>query len=268
MRDGLEARRMATAVLGPPAAAAVPDHPPFQQVWQYAGLLGHPTPPAGGPVKKVVRLLRRFVKKLMNPWLDHQTRFNHTLLTELQAVVRPPAPPPLTDVYDTIRRLQDRLNECHHKVEQALLGAAAASRPADGADAAEDVFIQTRMPDPPGTALVLADNALTPAVLKAVGFTVLTASAADLAALPLKAGAFRVVLALGRGGPDDASLWSANAWATRAAVLELLGPSGRVFGSIRDAAPPTADALAKLCDPLRLIDHTTTDSGAVWAAGA
>lgn len=213
LRGGLESRRMTPAVTAPPPPPPVPAEAPFHHVWQYAGLLGHPAPPAGGPIKMLVRLARRVLKKFLNPWLDLQTKYNHALLAELQARSQPAPPPaaPPADLYALLRRLQDRLNECHHKIETLSAGRAGeADRKPQPADALEDVFIQTRMPDPPGAALVLGDNAYTPGVLEAVGYTVLHAPAADLAALPLKAGAFRVVLALGHGGTES-SLWAAGA---------------------------------------------------------
>jgi hypothetical protein len=251
VRAGLDARRVAA---DPPPA---PPGLPFESVTPLAGLRGHPAPPSGGLLGRGVRLARQLVKRLIAPWLDQQTRFNHALLAELQARFQFS---PTVELHDFVRRLQDRVNEYALRVER-LSGASSGERPPPAPDAVEDVFVQTRLPAPPGTAVVLSDGAVgpTPAVLAAIGFSVLHATAADLAALPLHPASVRVVLALGCEG-----VWAPDGRTVRAAVAAALTPGGRVFGSRRAGGGPAAEG----CAPLRLTDHTHADGVTVWAAEA
>src|SRR5690242_8559246 len=79
MRNGLEARRQAQVPQAPPDLPPPPVGDPIAPLWPLTGLLGHPATAKPGPAGRAIRLARRAVKKLMNPWLDHQTRFNHAL---------------------------------------------------------------------------------------------------------------------------------------------------------------------------------------------
>jgi SAM-dependent methyltransferase len=102
MRAGLEARRFPPA-RAPAAlpAAAVPDVRPWLELLAaaacpdvrarlgpVAGLLGHPAPAPRGPLRGFLRLLRRAAKKLFNPWLEVQTRFNHGAIESLESCAR------------------------------------------------------------------------------------------------------------------------------------------------------------------------------------
>src|SRR5688572_8767484 len=82
MRDGLESRRIAQVSPAPVEAPVTTD--PTAGLWPLVGLIGHPVPFKPGMKGKALRLARRVVKKLLGPWLDHQTRFNHALTTALQ----------------------------------------------------------------------------------------------------------------------------------------------------------------------------------------
>lgn len=276
-RDGLESRRQVAAIQAPPDLPSPPGGDPVAPLWPLAGLLGHPagaaTPGLGG---KAVRLARRAVKKLINPWLDHQTRFNHQLTATLQAQ--------LAEVYrhlqlvtwrlnevtrgqpPLLHALEGRVNECFYEVSRLRTGDPGAAVEVDAAWAAEETFLQTRMPDPPGRALVLAADGVAPPTLAAFGYSVLTASPADAADLPLQDGSLRLAVALDRGGPDARSVWSADGRPAREALARLLTRHGRAVGSVRDAAATIDADVARLCAPLRVVEVSRADGVVIWAA--
>jgi hypothetical protein len=213
-------------------------------------------------------MLRRVVRKLTAPWLDFQTRFNHSLLAELQAIDLPGQDQAIHELHQRLESLQDRVSECHYKVESFLarLPVPAASHPQQVA--ALNGFVPTRIPQPPGHALVLSGGVAAVGILRGIGYTVLQAPAAEVYDLPLKSGAFRVILALGSAEDKQVSLWSPGGAAARAAVARLLAPSGRVFGSVRSVHNVGAAVVSGATAPLRVVDHQETDGLAVWAAEA
>jgi hypothetical protein len=265
LREGLEARRM----LSPPSrtgSESTRPGPSFDSLWPLAGLLGHPVPSASGIASKVVRLLRRVARKLMAPWHEIQTRFNHALLSELQAIDLAGRDRTVQELIRRIEELQGRVNECHYKIESSLARPPVLAQSNPEVEAAESVFVQTRMPEPPGHALVLSGGPTTVRVLKDIGYTVLHAPVADMYDLPLQAGAFRIILALDPAENERSLLWSPNGAAARAAVSRLLAPTGRVFGSIRIMYASGLAALSRTAAPLRIVDHMATNGVTIWAA--
>lgn len=279
-RGGLESRRQ---VVAPPVRPDLPPAPggdPMAALWPLAGLLGHPVgaakPGLGG---KVIRFLRRVAKKLINPWLDHQTQFNHQLTATLQAQ--------FAEVFQHLQILNARLNEmsraeptqlhalaarvneCHFEVSRLRTVGLESSTGIDEAWAAEETFLQTRMPDPPGRALVLATDGVAPPTLAAFGYSVLIASPADVVDLPLKDGSLQLVVALDRNGTETRSIWSASGKPAREALARMLGRYGRVIGSVRVAATvPTDVEVARLCSPLRVVEVSRRSGAVVWTATA
>lgn len=204
----------------------------------------------------------------MAPWLDFQTRFNHGLLTELQAIDLPGRDRAVQELARRLELVHDRLGECHYKVESILARPPAPASSDPAAEAAEIIFIQSRMPEPPGHALVLSGGEAAAEVLKEIGYTVLQAPAAEVYDLPLQAGAFRVILALGSADCERSPVWSPGGAAARAAVARLLAPNGRAFGSIRYASTGGLSVLNRASAPLRVVDHLEADDVAVWSAEA
>src|SRR5262245_51496864 len=90
MRNGLEARRFfrkpAEAPLPPIPHFELPDGSLLPKLIEFGGVVGMPAPSHGGLKGRVVRLARKITKKLMNPWFDRQTRFNHTTYDHLQLI--------------------------------------------------------------------------------------------------------------------------------------------------------------------------------------
>jgi SAM-dependent methyltransferase len=102
IRAGLEMRRFQQMrVAAMPAPATVPDVRPLleplsevvrsdarAQLQPLAGLVNHPAAARPGKISGVIRLLRRALKKFMNPWLDVQTRFNQGAIDALESSSR------------------------------------------------------------------------------------------------------------------------------------------------------------------------------------
>lgn len=278
-RGGLESRRQ---VLAPPVRPDLPPAPggdPIAPLWPLTGLLGHSAGAKPGLRGKVIRFLRRVVKKLINPWLDHQTQFNHQLAAILQTQ--------FAEVFQhlqilnarlnevsraeptQLQALEARVNECHYEIARSRTEGLASSTGLDEAWAAEETFLQTRMPDPPGRALVLATDGVAPPTLAAFGYSVLIASPADVVDLPLKDGSLQLVVALDRTGAETRTIWSASGKPAREALARLLGRYGRVIGSVRVAATVPTDAeVARLCTPLRVVEVSRRSGAVVWAATA
>jgi hypothetical protein len=202
----------------------------------------------------------------MNPWLDHQTHFNHQLVDELQARFRFS---PEVELHDFVHRLQDRINEQAHKLELLTTTRSAIRSPLTSDESLIDVFLQTRLPDPPGSALVLADidTPTSSAVLASVGYAVLRATSTNLSSLPLKPMSFRVVTAWHTHLTAGVDVWESGEWATRAVLSELLSPGGRVFGSRNSNGESlSSDTIAKMCDPLRVVETYRQGGVTFWMA--
>jgi SAM-dependent methyltransferase len=102
IRAGLEMRRFQQMrVAAMPAPATVPEIRPVleplsevvrsdarAQLQPLAGLVNHPAAARPGKISGVIRLMRRALKKFMNPWLDVQTRFNQGAIDALESSSR------------------------------------------------------------------------------------------------------------------------------------------------------------------------------------
>lgn len=209
MRQGLEARRFfrkpAEAPLPPIPHFELPDGSLLPKLLDLGGVIGAPAPAHGGVKGRVVRLARKVVKKLMNPWLDRQTRFNHTTYDHLQVI----------NIYlghlaakmdtqnEVARRLlaelaasrqatataHARMSEFFREVYQLRQALAAAGGPSpdglfptapppiDPVHVVEGLFLHTRLAPPPGRALVVSPVGLHALDLASLGYQVVLAGA-------------------------------------------------------------------------------------------
>ena len=103
LREGRQNRRFQP--VPPPPIDPLPGPTPvdvYGPLYQHSGLMGHPAPKAHG-LRRLKRVMQRFVKGLLKPWLELQTRFNHTTtgtVAELHA-----------RLHEHSQRLTERLNE-------------------------------------------------------------------------------------------------------------------------------------------------------------
>ena len=98
LREGRQIRRIMPALPPLPVDPVYVDvHGPMLGV---AGVLGHPAPPAGG-LRKIKRYIQRLMKKMLNPWWDLQTRFNH-------------------ETTDTLSKVHIRTHEHGHRLNELL----------------------------------------------------------------------------------------------------------------------------------------------------
>lgn len=279
MREGLESRRFFRR---PPRH---PDHPgptpPVGPLWDFlAGERPAPAPlsavpiPAGGGVRgRVVRLLRWVARKVLRPWLDHQSelnavraeqadrlaRFDHAVFWYLESLrasvaglaqhVHALQQEVAGEVLPGYQAASGRLNECFHDLYRLrqLLGPAAESGAAavEPLHVIEGLFLLTRLPAPP--ARVLTTSAAHALDLASLGFQVVTAGPVaerhpELQSagggggdLPFGDAAFDMVVALtGDGvGTGAAAPWTAAGSAARAELARVLVPGGSVVGSVR-----------------------------------
>ena len=273
MRDGFEARRV-HRVPRLPDLPAVPDNDPAAALWPLSGLVGHPAPARPGLKGAVLRSARRVVKKLMGPWLDHQTRFNHTLTATVQAqsaevlhqlrMLNRRSNEVTAGFPAAVQALERRVNEFFHE----LTTLRASNTVADSTThaAAEEVFLQTRMPEPPGLALILSAGRAVPPVVPAAGYAVMVAPP-DAAVLPLTDHSIRLAVALDRDGWNAAAVWGDDP-APRVTLARVLSHGGRVVGSLRsDGAVSTDEDVARACAPLRVLEIARTAGLTVWVAG-
>jgi hypothetical protein len=275
MRDGLEARRV-TRVPALPALGPVPTGDPMADLWPLAGLVGQPAPARPGLKGKVVRLARRVMKKLMGPWLDHQTRFNHDLVSTLQAQIAALARQlqVVTDrlnevtagVLPAVQALERRVNEFFHELAAVRGGAEPAPVPAGDGGATEEAFLRAMTPGSSGLVLVLSAAGAIPPAGPAAGRVLLLAPP-DAAALPLTDGSVHLAVALDRDGSDGRTVWGDDP-TTRAVLARVLARGGRVVGSLRAGDGYLSDDdVARRCAPLRVLDVARTGGVTVWAAG-
>jgi hypothetical protein len=310
MRQGLEARRFFRKPSDEPFPITnfvLPDGSLLPNLLEHGGVVGAPAPAQPGVKGRVVRLLRKVVKKLMNPWLDRQTRFNHTTYDHLQ----------LLQSY--LGRLAAQL-DAHNEVERRLLAELKASRqatatvtarlneffldvyqlrqavtavgglPTDGSGAPlpapvdpvhviEGLFLHTRLSLPPARVLVLDPVGLHALDLASLGYQV---TQVGTARAPLVHPDLRIAEAEGRlPFPDGSFDWVAvlatagptaggfETVAGRVDVARLLAPGGRVIGSTpADEAPTPAD-LAIAVGPLRVTEAVyARRAGHGWALSA
>jgi SAM-dependent methyltransferase len=199
MRNGLEARRYfrrppepsLTLIPAPPGSEFVP------RLLDHAGVLGLPAPPGRGLRGKLVRAVRRVVKRLMNPWLDEQTRFNHTtyelarsmhwylaLLSERLNELRLEVQKELTAGRKLTHQADNRLNELFFDVNRLRRRLAegepsspdpyftAAPTLVDPVHVIEGLFLHTRLTPPPGRVLAVGSVGLHGLDLASLGYQV------------------------------------------------------------------------------------------------
>jgi hypothetical protein len=224
-----------------------------------AGLIGHPAPPGRGLTGRIGRIIRRAVKRLMNPWLDRQTQFNHSTATYLASVHNH-----LVGVAERVNALQAELARqtaaLHARPdESACCGRHSLTRPTvtladDPVRVVESLFLDTRLPPPPARVLVLTPDGADALDLAGRGYHVV--QSADGAG-PYSDESFDVVVALAGDRPDGPP---ANAALSTLGRVLVLG--GRVIGS--GSSEPAARF-----SPLRVVEraYAVRDSHG-WSLGA
>ena len=275
LREGLAARRYFRPL--PAVDLPAPSlHDAFPRLDYYRRIVDHPVPFARVPiVGPILRAVRRFAKKLVDPWLLHQTEFNEASVTfarlayqhlavmteRLNAVQR--------DIVPAYQATNARIGECAvdvHRLWQAIqpdgeptLGLGDAP-PEDPPHVIEGLFLHTRIGSPPGRVLVAGPGALHALDLAGLGFQVVLHTSAYNPPLHPE---LRVVPAMGVRGlpfPDasfDRVVVSARAgdsWAEPASDVwsefaRVLVPGGRLIASRAGVEPgePTVG-------PLRIVE--------------
>ncbi len=282
IREGLESRRVFRKASAPPAdLPALTAGGLLPQLLETGGVLGY-SAPRSGPLGSWVRLARRVVKRLMNPWLERQTRFNYLAYELLHVLHHQVAL--LTDRVNDLQRTvagevlpgyratNGRLNECFHDLDRLrrLLAGQALPPPGDDApppdpvDTIEALFLHTRLPAPPARVLVCPPAGGHALDLASLGFQVTVVGCESGpgrhpglrvergrggADLPFADGSFDLAVALAAPPPDGPA---------RRELARVLAPGKRAIGSFRvdgEAPPPgrVVDAIA----PLRLVELAT-----------
>lgn len=228
MRNGLDGRQF---FRNPPRLPPVPSPPAelLPQLAESAGLLGHPAPPGRGLSGRLGRIVRRAVKRLMNPWLDRQTQFNHSTATYLASVNNY-----LVGVTERVNALQAEVarlsaTALHAQPDGHTCCGRHSLRPStvtladDPVRIVECLFLDTRLPPPPARVLVLTPDGADALDLAGRGYHVVQ-SANGVG--PYSDESFDVVVALAGdradGPPADSTL---------ASVGRVLALGGRVIGS-------------------------------------
>jgi hypothetical protein len=227
MRNGLDGRRF---FRNPSPLPPIPAPPAelLPQLVDSAGLLGHPAPPGRGLSGRLGRIVRRAVKRLMNPWLDRQTQFNHATATYL------------TSVHNYLVGVTERVNAL--QAEVARQTTALHSRPDelaccsrhsltrsnvtladDPVRVVEGLFLDTRLPPPPARVLVLNPGGADALDLAGRGYHVVQCANG---VGPFPDESFDVVVTLA-GDRED----SPPADSTLASLGRVLALGGRVIGS-------------------------------------
>jgi hypothetical protein len=227
MRNGLDARRY---FRNPPPLPPVPAPPAelLPQLAETAGLLGHPAPPGRGLSGRIGRLIRRAVKRLMNPWLDRQTQFNHSTAEYLKSVhsylvgVSKRVNSLEAEVARQSADLRLRSDEpaccCRHSPVRAD-----DTIPDDPVRVVEGLFLDTRLPPPPARILVLTADGSAALDLAGRGYHVVqSVNGAE----PFSDESFDVAVALAGERAGGLSVDSTLAFLGR-----VLTPGGRVIGS-------------------------------------
>jgi hypothetical protein len=235
MRDGLDGRRF---FRNPVPFPAIPTPPAnlLPQLVETAGLLGHPAPPGRGPGGWFGRLARRTVKRLMNPWLDRQTRFNHATVVYLQSLHGY-----LAGVAERVNALQAEVahqsTALRPRPDAPTVGIhpdVVDTTPADDpVRVVEGLFLDTRLPPPPARVLVLAPGGRDAIDLSSRGYHVVqcandgdSVGGSERRRLPYPDGSFDVAIALAGDQSDDPP-----ADTTLASLGRVLTPGGQVIGS-------------------------------------
>lgn len=297
MRRGLEARRFfRKPAEAPPQIVpfVLPDGTLLPHLLEHGGVVGLPAPVHPGVKGKVVRTLRKVIKKLMNPWLDRQTRFNHTTYDHLQLLQTylGHLAAQLDAHTELARRLltelatsrqatatvNARLNEFYLDVYQLRQAVAAAGgpladagvaplpAPADPVHVVEGLFLHTRLAPPPARVLVLDPVGLHALDLASLGYQVTQYGHAAHA--PLTHPELRV--AEGDAGgrlpfPDGSFDWVAvlatagrpgllDTAAGRVEIARVLAPGGRLIGALPAEDATTPADLAIAVGPFRVTE--------------
>jgi hypothetical protein len=79
-----------------------------------ANLSGHPVPPSRSWFGKAFQVLRRLVKKCLNPWLEQQTQFNHRSVETFYRMQ--------TQAIESAYRFNELLHHLQGHVEASLQG--------------------------------------------------------------------------------------------------------------------------------------------------
>jgi hypothetical protein len=241
MRKGLDGRRV---FRNPSSLPPVPAPPAelLPQLAEMAGLLGHPAPPGLGLSGRLGRLARRAVKRLMNPWLDRQTQYNHATAAYLKSVHGY-----LVGVTERVNALQAELAQQAAALHARTDAATFCGPHADGTDVPDDpvrvvegLFLDTRLPPPPARVLVLTPDGTDALDLAGRGYQVVQ-SANGVEPFPDESFDVAVALAGERanGPPTDSTLTS---------LARVLTPGGRVIGS-------GSAKLATRLGPLRVVER-------------
>jgi hypothetical protein len=227
MRNGLDARRF---FRNPPPLPPVPAPPAvlLPQLAETAGLLGHPAPPGRGLSGRIGRLVRRAVKRLMNPWLDRQTQFNHSTAEYLKSIHCY-----LVGVSERVNSLEAEL--ARQAADQRLRSEELAcccrhsharaddTIPDDPIRIVESLFLDTRLPPPPARVLVLTPDGSAAIDLAGRGYHVVQSGNG---AERFSDESFDVAVALAGERMSSLSVDSTLAFLGR-----VLTPGGRVIGS-------------------------------------
>jgi hypothetical protein len=287
LRSGLESRRLLRN-----CAELNPELPPIRlgghlsRLLETAGLLGF-SAPRSSRLAGVMRLFRVAVKRLMTPWLDRQTQFNHVgyevlhalnhqvhLITErLNALERTVSGEALPGYRDT----NQRLNECFHDLYQLrrLLSGLECSGadevdhlPHDPVHTVEALFLHTRLPVPPARVLVCSAVGAHALDLASLGFHV-TAFGCDRGpghhpGMQLERGESSSGLPFSDGSFDVAVVLAGEITSIRLRrdrpdyrdLARVLSPGGIALGSIRlNGDASEASRLAEYVEPLRVVER-------------
>ena len=257
MREGFEGRRRIFAGVRSPELPLAPAPNLAAHLIPVSGLLGHPTPPGTGFAGKLVRPIRQLLRKLLAPWFELQTRFNHTLIEQLTAQLTAQQQH-LDQITARLNAVQRELPEAYHAVERRVnecFHDISALRTAPNADAptfamALEPFVQVHLPDPP--AMLFAIGSVDLGSLLELGYDVIHGQTREHKSLPFRDGLLDGILAFAEFAGTDVAEW-----------VRVLASNGVVIGSI----PANSSAnLAKLVAPL-IVQKTVTSPNAVfWVA--
>lgn len=232
MLEGLEARRFfrlpERSKPNPPTATLMP----------YSGLLGFPAPRTGGLPGRFLRAIRQALKKILAPWFELQTRFNHETVNYLHEIHTR-----TSELEVQMTTLHTRMTSCFAELNWNQPAANdAIEHCGDPVSSIENLFLHTRLPSPPGRALVFDETGKRAAELAALGFDTVLCGNATVRhpavkivpragnGLPFEDASFDVIIALSAAEP-----WADIAW--RCELARVLSPGGRVIGSA-DASMP------------------------------